>query len=155
MGSGKSAVGRAVARSAGAPHHDLDAMIEDRVGMTIARLFEERGEEEFRRLESELLAEALEAGAVVSLGGGAPMRDENWRLIRERALSVWLDLPVELALERLRDRSSRPLLHHRTEDEARALLDSRIGRYREADHRVDAARPVKVVTDEVLALWRA
>lgn len=153
MGSGKSTVGRLVAERARATCRDLDAMIEDRCGMAIADLFRSRGEDAFRALESELLPLALEPGVVASLGGGAPLVEANWAMIRERAVTVWLDAPLP-ALQARAGAESRPLLDGRSPDEVRALFDSRLSRYREADHRVDATRPPQEVAEEVLALWR-
>ena len=88
MGSGKSTVGRLVAARAAVPHRDLDSLIEMRCGMTVADIFAQQGEAAFRALESEMLPEALQPVVVVSLGGGAVLRDSNWRLIQERALTV-------------------------------------------------------------------
>jgi shikimate kinase len=73
MGSGKTTVGRLVAGRLQTPHRDLDSMIEESAGMTIAQLFVARGEAAFRALESELLPAALEPGVVASLGGGTPL----------------------------------------------------------------------------------
>ena len=154
MASGKSTVGSLVALRAGAPHHDLDAMIEDRSGMTISELFERSGEVAFRTLESELLPAALEPGAVASLGGGAALRDENWTLIRKQAVSVWLDVPLSELIARAGEKLDRPLLRGLGQQGLRTLLEARLERYRQADYRVDASRPLDVVADEVCRLWR-
>ena len=154
MGSGKSTVGRLVAARAGAPHRDLDEMIEARSGLSIPEIFASRGEAAFRALESELLAEALAPGGVASLGGGAPLSDVNWACIRSRALAVWLDAPLPELLARAAPRSARPLLDGRSDAEIAALLEARLPRYREADHRVRADRPVEEVMEEVYSLWR-
>lgn len=153
MGCGKSTVGRLVAEQAGAICRDLDAMVEASCGMAIADLFRSRGEAAFRALEAELLPQALEPGAVAPLGGGTPMAEANWEVIRERAVSVWLDAPLS-ALRARAEAESRPLLDGRSGDEVRALFQRRVSRYREADHRVDATRPPRQVAEEVLQLWR-
>ncbi|HEX4215307.1 MAG TPA: shikimate kinase [Candidatus Dormibacteraeota bacterium] len=152
MGSGKSTVGRLVADAAGATHVDLDDLIEEREGMPITALFRARGEDAFRAIETELLSTALTAGHVVSLGGGAPLAENNWTVIRARATSVWLEAPLETVLERC-DVPTRPLLQGRSEEELRRLFDSRLARYGEADHRIDATRDPGVVAEEVLHLW--
>ena len=153
MGSGKSTVAGLVALRAGAAHHDLDRMIEERCGMPIADIFATRGEAVFRALEAELLPEALLPGAVVSLGGGAPLAEANWALLSGRALTVWLDAPLPELLARARG-AERPLLAGRSEPEVHRLLDDRLPRYREAHHRVKADRPADEVAEEVLQLWR-
>jgi shikimate kinase len=154
MGSGKTTVGTLVAARTGAPYRDLDAMIEERCGMTIAELFDRRGEPAFRDLEARVLPEALAPGCVVALGGGTPLRDANWALIRERAVTVWLEAPLPLLLARASSREGdRPLLRDRDEPELRALLDSRLARYGEADHRVDGSGTPEAVAEEVCRLW--
>ncbi len=156
MGAGKSTVAALIASCTGAPWRDLDAMIEERCGMTIAQLFDRDGETAFRDLEAKLLPEALTPGAVVALGGGTPLSDENWALIRERALTVWLDAPLPLLLSRAAShRDDRPLLRDRDEAGLQAFLDARVPRYREADHRLDGSRPPEAVAEEVCRLWRA
>ena len=156
MGCGKSTVGSLVAARTGAPYRDLDAMIEERCGTTIAELFEREGEPAFRDLEARMLPEALAPGAVVALGGGTPLRDGNWALIRERAVTVWLEAPLPLLMARASiHEGDRPLLRDRDEVELRALLESRLARYGEADHRLDGTGTPEAVAEEVCRLWPA
>lgn len=153
MGCGKSTVGRLVAERADVPYRDLDCLIESQVGMSIAELFRARGEAAFRALEADLLPVVLEPDGVASLGGGAPLDDRNWEAIRERAVTVWLDAPLADLLART-ERETRPLLEGRSDEQLRALYDARSGRYREADHHVDATREPGQLAEEVLRLWR-
>jgi shikimate kinase len=153
MGSGKSVVGALVADRAGAPFFDLDLMIESDAGMTISEIFSTRGEESFRALESSLLPSTLQDGAVVALGGGTAMDDANWELIRERATSVYLELPFDTIWERVGHNPNRPLVTGRLRQEVENLLDRRRPRYEQATHRVDADRSPDDVAADVLALW--
>jgi shikimate kinase len=153
MGSGKSVVGALVAYRAGAPFFDLDFMIESEAGMTIPEIFSNRGEEAFRALESRLLPTALREGAVVALGGGTAMDDANWELIRERAISVYLELPFDRIWERIGRSQNRPLVAGRLRKEVESLLDSRRLRYEQSAHRVDADRSPDDIATDVLALW--
>ena len=153
MGSGKSTVGRLVAERAGAPFRDLDRLIEQARGMGIAELWEAEGEPDFRRLEAALLPEVLQPGAVASLGGGAPLALENWRLIEELATSVFLDVPFKLLWERIGTDARRPLIRGRRPDEVEALLESRRPLYGRATFTVDAGRDAEAIADEVLRLW--
>jgi shikimate kinase len=155
MGSGKSAVGGLVAERAGAPFCDLDSMIESDAGMTIPEIFATQSEAAFRALESRLLPEALQPGAVVALGGGTPLDDSNWRLIAQRATTVYLDVPFRTIWKRIGPTVNRPLAAARSRDELEALLDERRPRYEQASHCVDNDRPLNVVADEVLKLWSA
>jgi shikimate kinase len=155
MGSGKSTVGGRVAELARAPFCDLDTMIENEAGMTIREIFAIRGEPGFRALESRLLPDALQPGAVVALGGGTPMDDSNWRLTSERAITVYLEVPFETIWQRVGPSANRPLATARSRSELEALLDERRSRYEQASQRVDADRPPSVIAGEVLKLWSA
>jgi 3-dehydroquinate synthetase/shikimate kinase len=121
MGAGKTTVGMRVAELTHRPFVDLDAEIEARHG-PIPELFE-RSEPEFRRLEENVLAEAL-AGpdSVIALGGGAVLSPLNRGRLKERAFTVHLEVDVEDAWERVRG-SNRPLA--RSEDDFRRLYESR------------------------------
>ena len=153
MGCGKSVVGVLVAQRAGAPFLDLDFVIENEAGMSVAAIFATRGEKAFRELEARLLADVLEPGTVVALGGGAPIDDANWRLIVERSTTVFLDCGFESIWKRISGAHNRPLLASRSRAELEALFAERRPRYSEAVHRVDADRPADVVADEILQLW--
>ncbi|HET7466009.1 MAG TPA: shikimate kinase [Candidatus Dormibacteraeota bacterium] len=153
MGSGKSVVGALVAYRAHAPFFDLDFMIENEAAMSIPDIFSRRGEAAFRSLESRLLPEALQTGAVVALGGGTPMDDANWELIRERSLSVYLELSFETIWERIGRSDSRPLVAGRLRREVEDLFARRRPRYEEAWRRIDADRPPDEVATDLLALW--
>ncbi len=153
MGSGKSVVGALVAYRANAPFYDLDFMVETEAGMTISEIFSSRGEAAFRALESKLLPEALSDRAVVALGGGTALNDDNWRVIRERSKTVYLSLPFESIWERIEGSRERPLVAGRVRDEVKALFDTRRARYEESTHVVDADRSPDDVAADVLALW--
>jgi shikimate kinase len=153
MGSGKSTVGRLVADRSGVPFRDLDRLIEQARGMTIAELWDAEGEAAFRRLEARLLPQVLESGGVVSLGGGAPLSDANWRVIDELAASIFLDVPFGLLWERIGKQTHRPLIRGRRPDEVEALLERRRPLYSRATFIVDAGRDAQTVAEEVLRLW--
>ena len=153
MGSGKTVVGALVAQRAGAPFFDLDHIVEDEAGMSIAEIFATHSEEAFRGFEKRTLPRALQPGAVVALGGGTVMDDENWRLVSARATTVYLEVPFETIWERIRHLPGRPLLLNRTAADVEALFERRRPRYEQAQHRVDATRDAGSVADEVLKLW--
>lgn len=144
MASGKTTLGRAVARHLGVPFIDTDAQIVAHHG-PIADIFTESGEAGFRRLESEALKQALETadiqGGVVATGGGAVVRAENRQTLRER-FTVYLEIDEETVAPRIERDRHRPLLS-RQEDEGamdkwRRILSERAGFYREtARHIVD------------------
>jgi shikimate kinase / 3-dehydroquinate synthase len=125
MGAGKSTVGTAVAEAAARPFVDLDGLIEQRHG-PIPALFEQ-GEPEFRRIEEEMLAEVLTGpDSVIALGGGAVISPLNRERLRARAFTVYLDVDVETAWQRVRG-SNRPLAQR--EDDFRRLYAARQSAY--------------------------
>lgn len=155
MGAGKTLVGALVAERAHAQFFDLDTMVEDRAGMSIAEIFATHSEEAFRAFEKETLPSVLKRGAVVALGGGVVIDDDNWRLVREQAMSVYIEVPFPVIWERIRHFHLRPLIHDRSPSEVEELLERRRPRYEEAMHRVDGTRPPGELADEVLKLWSA
>lgn len=104
-GSGKSVIGKRVAKRLGKPFTDTDAEIELRAGKPIPQIFEQDGEEAFRRLETQVLADVTSrSGCVIATGGGAVTRPENHPLLRQNGRVVFLERPVELL-----SRKGRPL----------------------------------------------
>ncbi len=146
-------VGALVALRSDAPFHDLDLMVEDEAGMPIADLFATRSEAAFRTIESELLAKALQPGAVVALGGGAQVDDRNWEMIRTRAMTVYLQASLDTIWDRVGGLANRPIAARSSREQLEALLERRRTRYEEADHTVDANRSLDEVAKEVQSLW--
>src|SRR3712207_6229276 len=111
MGTGKSAVGRALAARLGRRFVDTDALIEVAAGVPIPRIFAEGGEGVFRSFESSVIAEAAElCSAVIATGGGALGRAENVARLRETGHLVCLTARPEVILERTAPWSNRPML---------------------------------------------
>ncbi|MFV0301727.1 MAG: shikimate kinase [Paracoccus sp. (in: a-proteobacteria)] len=111
MGAGKTAVGGELARKLGVRFIDSDHEIESAAAMTIAEIFARDGEDFFRARESEVLRRLLDGPPmVISTGGGAWLRAENREVIGRKGLSVWLDCDLETLWNRVRMRSTRPLL---------------------------------------------
>jgi shikimate kinase len=112
MGTGKTAVGRALARRLRRPFADLDALVERAAGLSVAELFARRGESIFRKWERKALARAAaRGGAVVALGGGALLDARNRKLAGETGVIVRLTCSRRELVRRLRpQRAQRPLL---------------------------------------------
>ena len=135
MGSGKSSVGRELARRFGVPFVDVDERIESAAGSPIRDLFAREGEPAFREREKAVLREVLSVkGCVIATGGGAFADEENRVLLRSYAPVVYLEAAVEILLERLAADLGRPLLRGGDREEVvRELLARRIPGYRTAD----------------------
>lgn len=148
MAAGKSRIGRILADRLKLPFVDTDREIENSCGVPIAQLFRERGETEFRKLERELILALLSRPPhVIAVGGGAFVNDETRDALNRRAVTVWLDAPFELILERLARSTDRPLAAGRSTSELRALFDERLGYYAEAQIRIDTsdADPARIL----------
>jgi shikimate kinase/3-dehydroquinate synthase len=129
MGAGKTTIGREVAERIGRPFIDTDEEIEKRFG-PIPELFEESGEPEFRRIEEQVVAEALVGPpSVIALGGGAVLSELTRKRLEQHSFRVFLDVDVETAWERVRG-SDRPLA--RREEDFRELFEARMSLYLEA-----------------------
>ncbi len=111
MGVGKSTVGRRLAKRLGLPFIDSDHEIEDIVGLSAGELFERYGEEDYRDGERRLVARLIDGAVrVIATGGGVFVDPRTRKLLNERAITVWLDAPVDVLAERTARRDTRPLL---------------------------------------------
>ena len=158
MGCGKSTVGRKLSAKLGVPLVDLDAYIVEHQGRSIKEIFASDGEEAFRRIETESLREVLtscDGDLVLSLGGGAPMRQENAALLKEHATTFYLRASLETILRHLEHgRDSRPMLQT---NDVGALLEKRAPVYESvADYilDVDSLNPPSVARDICVILGR-
>lgn len=110
-GGGKTTVGRQLARALGVPFVDSDAEIERRVRMPVRAFFAAHSEDRFRDLEQEVIADlTARPGGVIATGGGAVLRDENRRVLHDRATVIYLRSTPEELFRRLRHDNQRPLL---------------------------------------------
>ena len=153
MGAGKTTVGRELARVLDWSFYDLDAIIEGRTGRTVPTLFAEQGESAFRKLEAQSLRELFQTledePAVIALGGGAFVQEENRRTIRDHSASVvYLDVGLEEALRRCASAPGyRPNLNDR--ERVTLLYEQRLPYYRtaELEVRTDGKTPVEVAQE--------
>lgn len=143
-GSGKSTVGRQLARRLGLPFMDSAHVIEARLGCPIRQYFEREGEQRFRDIESEVLDElTLGPKGVLSTGGGSVLRQANRQHLHDRGRVVYLKSSPEDLFRRLRHDRNRPLLQ--VDDpmaRLRDLFDARDPLYRETAHfTIETGRP--------------
>jgi shikimate kinase len=136
MGSGKTTVGRFLARRLGMDFLDLDQEIERRCGVDVRTIFDIEGEAGFRLREHTLLDELTRGDPVLlATGGGSILRADNRALLRERGLVVWLKTRVEQQIRRLEKDQRRPLLQAPDREERlRKLAEERDPLYAECAH---------------------
>ncbi|ETP72450.1 3-dehydroquinate dehydratase, type I [Lachnospiraceae bacterium JC7] len=135
MASGKSTVAARLEELTGKEIYEMDQCIEDKMGMSISDIFDKFGEDRFREIETEtLMAVGAEKGAIVSTGGGAPMRPQNREVMSRKGKVVYLSVRPETVVSRLSvNQTDRPLLKgHVDVDYVKDLLGKRDPVYREA-----------------------
>ena len=110
MGSGKSSIGRRLAKHLKIPLIDLDDYIVEKVGKSIPDIFAEQGEEAFRSLESAALGEVIGKRAVIATGGGAILRQVNRDMLKQHPPVIWLEASPEFLAARIDGDTNRPLI---------------------------------------------
>ncbi len=158
MGCGKTTVGKRLAKLLGRQYCDLDQYIEEKAGMTVAEIFAQYGEAGFRLRETQAAGElAGKSGLVISAGGGTVLYLQNVEAFHAGGgVIVFLDVPLEILQERLKDDNQRPLLQ--TGDRNRViaqLLREREAKYRAAaDLTVDGSKAPLAVAKSIAVLVR-
>jgi len=149
MGAGKTTVARALGWRTGWRVEDIDRGIEARERRPVATIFAQQGEPYFRQMERQMLGELLPVRhVVVATGGGTFVEPDNRALMLADGVVAWLDLPLPLVLERVPADGRRPLAGDRLQMEQ--LFLRRQLAYAEAHVRVDAARPVPEIVEDLL-----
>ena len=134
MGAGKSTI----ARGLDPDYIDMDALIEERLGMSIADFFAEKGEVAFRQVESEVLSDLLKTDHVVSTGGGVVISQRNRDLLKQNADNIYLKADFETLYQRIAaDKDNqRPLFLNKSKEELASIFHERQAWYEEVASRV-------------------
>ena len=134
MGSGKTTI----ARKLDSDFVDMDALLVDRLGMPIARFFEEKGEAAFRQLEEEVLADLLKTDKVISTGGGIVISPRNRALLKQNSDNIYLKADFEILYQRISaDKDNqRPLFLKNSKEELLAIFKERQAWYEEVASRI-------------------
>ena len=134
MGSGKTTI----ARKLDSDFVDMDALLEDRLGMSIARFFEEKGEVAFRQLEEEVLADLLKTDKVISTGGGIVISSRNRALLKQNPDNIYLKADFETLYQRLSadEDNQRPLFLKNSKEGLAAIFNERQAWYQEVASKV-------------------
>ena len=134
MGSGKTTIARKIASD----FVDMDALLEDRLGMPIARFFEEKGEAAFRQLEEEVLAELLKTDKVISTGGGIVISPRNRASLKQNPDNIYLKADFETLYQRISaDKDNqRPLFLKNSKEDLAVIFNERQAWYEEVASKV-------------------
>lgn len=145
MGSGKTTVGHALSQELGLPFYDLDWYIETRMHRTVKQIFDEKGEEGFRKIEYNLLHEVAEfEDVIISCGGGTPCFFDNIDYINRQGETVYLKCTTDVLYKHLKmGKTVRPLLLNKTPDEVKTFIEAQLKQrepfYAKAKHIVDVS----------------
>ena len=145
MGAGKTTVGKALAEDLGLTFYDLDWYIENRMRKTIKQIFDESGEEGFRKIEHNMLHEVAEfENVIISCGGGTPCFFDNMDYMNEQGETLYLKASPEVLYGHLRmGKSVRPLLLNKTPEEVKVFIQEQLQKrepfYNKAKHIIDVS----------------
>ena len=143
MGAGKTTVGKELAKALGVPFYDLDWYIETRMRKTVKQIFDERGEEGFRKLEYNMLHEVAEfENIILSCGGGTPCFFDNIDYLNQQGDTVYLKAEPDVLYKHLQmGKGVRPLLLNKTPDEVQSFITEQLAFrepfYAKAKHTID------------------
>jgi shikimate kinase len=165
MGSGKSTIGPILANTLGYRFVDIDLKIEDHTHKSISSIFREDGEPVFRTIERNILQQlSTMADSVISLGGGTIANEENFRTVSDTGIIIYLQIPPEEALNRMRNKVDRPVLRapdgsalppEELESRIHELLQKRSEYYKRADIVISTAqKKVGLTVDEIITRLR-
>lgn len=129
MGCGKTTIGKNLARLLGYGYCDMDELIVKKAGMSIPEIFETKGEEHFRKIESDLIIELGNFKGVVSCGGGAMLNEQNGINAAKKGTVLFLDTPFETCYSRIAGDANRPIAASRTKEQLEELFNERYPKY--------------------------
>ena len=138
MGSGKSSLGSLISRKLDLDFYDTDNLIEEKIGMKISKIFREKGEPFFRKMEEKITLEILKKNnAVIALGGGAFLNKKIYEEILENHLSFWLKWNDKILIKRIKNSSKRPLAFNLNNEELLDLMKKRSKIYSKANFKIN------------------
>lgn len=157
MGSGKTSLGKLLARKLNFEFLDTDLLIEEQEKSSIQEIFSSKGESYFREKEHEVLLELGENNqpTIFSTGGGMPLFNDNLSLMKKKGLVVFLDVPIGMLYFRLKNDSKRPLLASQVNllDYIETTLNERILVYQQADFTVNGSINKSNLVEEIINFY--
>ena len=157
MGSGKSSIGLLVAKKLKLTFIDIDNEIESNLGIKIKKVFDERGEDYFRKIEEQITLKKLKlSSAVISLGGGAFTNKNIRKEVLKDHLSFWLNWSHRILLNRIKNSTKRPLAINATDDELIELIKKRSNIYSKALYEIKCDKLTKnEIVDKIIEIYES
>ena len=144
MGSGKSSVGFLVSKKLNVKFIDIDNIIENKTGMKISNIFQEKGENYFRNLEEKTTLKFLKTtNAVISLGGGGFINQKIRTEVLTNHFSFWLSWDSKILLKKITNSKKRPIAFNSTNEEIISLMKKRSQIYSEAEFKINCNKLTK------------
>jgi shikimate kinase/shikimate kinase/3-dehydroquinate synthase len=138
MGSGKSSIGSIVSKKLNIDFIDIDLEIEKKIGMSISRIFENKGEKYFRQIEELITLKFLKKSkTLISLGGGAFLNNRIKKEVLDNNISFWLNWDIKTLINRIKNGPKRPLAFKSSKNELIELIKKRSIVYSKAMYRID------------------
>jgi shikimate kinase len=137
MASGKTTFGQHLAEELNLPFVDTDALIEEKIGMSISDFFNQWGDKYFRRMERDVLYGLLskQESFVCATGGGSVCQPDIMDWLNKTSETIWLDTPWDVIVKRLKSANNRPLANELSLNDLKILFDQRISYYQKAKYR--------------------
>ena len=145
MGSGKSSIGSLVAKKLKLDFIDVDKEIEKELGISIAKIFEEKGEEYFRKIEEKITLKSLKINStVISLGGGGFINKIIRKEVEKKSICIWLNWGSKTLIDRIKKNKKRPLTLNLNDNELKDLIVTRSKIYSKAKYKIDCENMNKI-----------
>ena len=157
MGSGKSSLGSLISKKLNLDFYDTDNIIEKKTGMKIAKIFKEKGEFFFRRVEEKISLEILKKdNIVIALGGGAFINRVIKNEVLENHLSFWLNWNIDTLVNRIKNSKKRPLAVNSSKSELIEIIKKRSIIYSKALYKIDCENFTKQqITKKIIDIYEA
>jgi shikimate kinase/shikimate kinase/3-dehydroquinate synthase len=157
MGSGKSSIGLMVAKKLKLHFMDIDKEIEKELGLSISNIFNERGEDYFRKLEEKITLKKLKVSStVIALGGGAFTNKNIRQEVLKNNLSFWLNWNNEILLNRIKNSKKRPIAFNSTDNELIDLIKRRSNIYSKALYEIKCDKlSKKDIVKKILKIYES
>ena len=152
MGSGKTAVGKSLAKRLNYKFFDTDRLIEERAKKTIEDIFEEDGEESFRNLEEQIIIKLLEErNIIISLGGGSIINKNTRKLIKKNSYNIYLKVEIDILSKRLKYSKNRPLIFNKNLNKIlNEILEKRKKYYQKADLTINNENSINEIVKKIM-----